>query len=172
MGRFSDLVGMLARRRVGFRIEEKMKGTHRFLRNFAPGNVKAGVELPFAFSARWGNQRLPSYLRPGSGDFLRAEMEGSVTAGGLCLDAPLSGALELRYFKDATVRYEFEFEAHGIRMRYEGEKRGIRPWNLHRSHTTCYGTVTEVESNEPLSDSVVYFELGALPGFLASLRLE
>jgi hypothetical protein len=172
MGRFGELMGMLTQRRVGFRIEEKMDGTHRFLRDFPPGKVDAGSELPFAFNVTWGHQDLPRYLLPGGDDFLSAEMEGYVTAGGLCLDAPLKGTLELRYFKDASVHYEFEFEAHGRPMRYVGQKRDIRPWNLHRSHTTCYGTVTDVATGDPLSDSVVRFELGMLPTFLASLRLK
>ena len=170
MGRFKDLVGMLAERRVGFSIEEEMRGTHRFLRDFPPGQVSAGTELPFGFSASWGHRALGRYLRPGT-DFLRADLQGRVSAGGLCEDAPMHGSLELRYLQDATVRYTFEFEAHGQQMRYEGEKREIRPWNLHRTHTTCYGTITEVATGELLSDSVVHFELGRLPQFLSSFRL-
>lgn len=169
MGRLKSLMGMLGERRLGFRIDEQMQGTHRFLRDYPPGQVVAGTELPFSFDASWGHRQLGRYLRPGS-DFLLAELTGRVTAGGLCEDAPMSGELQLRYFQDATVRYTFEFEASGGRMRYEGEKRGIRPWNLHRSHTTCFGTITEVATGEPLSDSVVHFELGLLPSFLASLR--
>jgi len=173
MGRIQEMAAMLADGRVGFCVQEKMKGTHRFLRDFPPGKVGAGTELPFVFEASWGHPRLNQYLRPGGTDFLRASMEGTVTAGGLCLDAPLRGALELRYFSDATVRYEFEFEAHSRLMRYVGQKREIRPWNLHRSHTTCYGSVTEQQSDAagPLSDSVVYFDLGLLPRFLTSFRL-
>ena len=171
MGRLKDLMGMLAERRVGFRINEEMKGTHRFLRDYPPGRVAAGAELPFSFSVTWGHRELGRYLRPGSREFLCASMDGLVTAGGLCLEAPLHGTLELRYFRDATIHYAFEFEAQGRRMRYDGEKRGIRPWNLHRSHTTCFGTVTEAATAEPLSDAVVHFDLGRLLPFVTGLRL-
>jgi len=169
MGRIQELVAMLGQGRVGFRLRETMKGTHTFLRDFPPGKVSAGTELPFAFDVSWGHDRLTSYLRPG-GEFMRATMKGTVTAGGLCLEAPLSGTLELRYLQDATIRYVFEFEAHGQVMTYQGEKRDIRPWNLHRTHTTCYGRVTQRDVG-PLSESVVHFDLGRLPGLLASFRL-
>lgn len=171
MGRWQDLVAMLAERRLGFRIDETMKGTHRYLHDFEPGLVRAGTELPFSFHARWGHAHLERFLNPTSGEFLRADLEGTVTAGGLCLEAPMQGRLELRYFQDASIRYVFEFEAHGKRWRYAGEKRELRPWNLHRTHTTCHGSVTEVSTDEALSDSVVRFDLADLPHFVSTLRL-
>jgi hypothetical protein len=118
---------------------------------------------------------------------MRADLEGEISAGGLCEAAPVKGELELRYFKDSTVRYRFEFAAAGRRWRYEGEKSDIRPWNLQRTHTTCRGRIVEIGAaplecarssrdqqvdGAPLSESVVYFDLAQLPRFLASLRLR
>jgi hypothetical protein len=161
----------LLSRGAGFHIEEQMRGSHRFLRDFPPSGVSAGTELPLEFQARWGAARVAGYLNPLSKEFFRADLEGRITAGGLCVEAPLQGTLELRYLTDATIRYHLEFSAHAHRFVYDGEKRGIRPWNLHRSHTTCYGTIRELESGEVLSESVVTFDLRDLPRFLASLRL-
>lgn len=170
MGRLQELLAMLGERRVGFRIDETMRGTHRFVRDFPAGKVGAGTELPLAFRATWGHPRVWEYFNPAGEAFLRSPLEGRITAGGLCLEAPLAGTLELRYLQDATVRYRFEFEARGQLWRYQGEKRDIRPWNLHRTHTTCYGTISEAQTGEPLSDSVTYFDLKQLPRFLLSLR--
>jgi hypothetical protein len=172
MGRLQELWAMLAQRRVGFRIEETMEGTHRYLRDFPPGEMAAGSEHPLSFVATWGNAHLQRFLNPTGGEFLLSELEGRISAGGLCDGAPMQGSLELRYLKDASLRYIFEFSAHGCRFRYQGEKRQIRPWNLHRSHTTCYGTITELESGEDLSDSVVHFNLKGLSSFFGSLRLR
>jgi len=171
MSRWHDLLGMLSERRVGFRVDETMRGTHRFLVGFEPGGVVAGTELPLAFCATWGHPHLERFANPLGQDFLFSVMEGTVSAGGVCEEAPLKGTLELRYFKDSTIRYTFEFEAHGRRLRYVGEKRGIRPWNLHRTHTTCYGTISDLSTGIALSDSVVHFDLGLLPSLAASLRL-
>lgn len=170
MGRWHDLIAMLAERRIGFKIDEQMKGTHRYLRDFAPGKVAAGQELPLSFEATWGNPRLERFLNPWSEDFCFNVMEGRVSAGGLGLDLPMKGSLELRYHRDASIRYHFEFEAHGRRMRYEGAKTEIRPWNLHRTHTICRGTIEELDGGGVLSDSVVRFDLRALPDLLLSLR--
>jgi len=77
---------------------------------------------------------------------------------------------------DALLRYRFEFDAGAgggpRRCRYLGEKRGLRPWNLHRTHTICYGEISDVATGEVISDSVVRFDLRELPAFLASLRLD
>ena len=171
MGRLKDLVGMLAERRLGFRTDETMKGTHTFLQDFAPGKVTAGTELPFQFTATWGNPHLEKFLNPLSGDFMFTLMEGKVTAGGLTGEAPMKGTLELRYFEDASIRYIFEFEAQQRAFRYVGEKTGIRPWNLHRTHTECRGTLTDLSTDEVLSESLVRFKLSQLPWFLTRFRL-
>ena len=170
MGRLKDLVGMLAERRLGFRADESMRGTHTFIRDFPDGDVTAGTTLPFRFRVTWGNPHLERFLNPLSGDFLFTLLEGKVTAGGLTGEAPVKGTLELRYFSNASIRYTFEFEAQGRFFRYVGQKTEIRPWNLHRTHTTCRGTLTDMSTDEVISESVVTFKLGHLPRFLASFR--
>lgn len=162
---------MLKERRLGFVAEETMKGTHRFLRDFPEGNVRAGEVLPFFFKVRWGHPHLVRFFNPVGGDFMTARLEGHVAAAGLTGEAPLHGTLELRYVQDSSLRYRFEFEAHDRRFFFEGEKRNIRPWNLHITHTLCRGTLVDLKDGQPLSDVEVRFDLHHLPRFLASFRL-
>ena len=54
--------------------------------------------------------------------------------------------------------------------RYLGEKRNLWPWNLHKTHVTCYGTITELESDKVISESVVYFPFSEMVTFLLSFR--
>ncbi len=171
MGRTGDFFEMLKQRRIGFKADETMKGTHRFLVDLPESKVKAGDELPFFFKITWGNQGLASFLNPLSDQHGSAPMEGLVTAGGITGEAPLTGAMELRYFKDATIRYTFTFPARGRRWGFAGEKSGIRPWNLHRSHTLLRGTLTDLESEKDVSEVEVYFQLRQLRRFLTSFRL-
>ncbi|MCC6748666.1 MAG: hypothetical protein IT371_13480 [Deltaproteobacteria bacterium] len=168
-------------RRLGFHVSERMTGTHRTLRELEPLEpvspslgrpIRVGSELPFSFEVRWGHPDLVHYLNPLKGDFTKALLEGTVTAGGLCTAAPLRGTLDFRYVSEALIRYAFEFEAHGRRFRYVGEKRDLRPWNLHRTHTTCHGTIADVATGQVISDSVVYFDLKELPSLVGSFRLE
>ena len=108
---------------------------------------------------------------PGS-NFLSNFLEGTVTVGGLVEEARCHGTLDLRYFQEAKIRYTFDFkDEKGTPYRYIGEKVNIRPWNLHRTHTTCYGTITNLNSEREISKSILYFRLNTVPAFLSSIRL-
>jgi hypothetical protein len=52
-----------------------------------------------------------------------------------------------------------------------GEKVNLRPWNLHKTHTTCYGTITNLKTNQEISKSIVYFKFETVPEFMTSFRL-
>ena len=176
MGRWRDLTRMISERRVGFLLDETMKGTHTFVRDFPPGKVKAGTTLPFRFNVTWGSPHLSRFLNPLSDDFMYCLMEGTVSAGGIGGDLPLKGSLELRYFKDASIRYTFEFEGMGRSFRFEGAKTHIRPWNLHKTHTLCKGSLIELVDEDPskgkvLSEVEVRFLLSHLPILLFNARL-
>ena len=166
MGRLGDGLRRLREGGVGFLMDETMAGEHEFAPGFGPPGKRR-----LEFRVTWGPKSLLRWLTPGGSDFLRQGLAGTITAEGLCEAAPCTGTLELRYFSDQKIRYAFDFEAGGRRLRYLGEKVDLRPWNLHVTHTTCYGRITEVDSGALVSTSVVRFWLTGLPGFLASLRL-
>ena len=166
MGRKEDMMIMVMEKRLGFKVDEVMSGTHRF----AEGEGPAG-EFPMEFHVTWGNKHLHRFMFPLDPDFMTSDLEGTVTVGGLCQDAPCSGKLELRYFTEGKIRYIFDFEHDGKRYHFVGEKRDIRPWNLHRTHTTCYGTLTEADTGKVVSESVTYFKLSTALPFVKSVRL-
>jgi hypothetical protein len=167
MQRVMEIIDRVRTGQLGFRMDELMSGTHKFVDGAGPEG-----EHPFSFTITWGADDMARFLNPLGDGFMSNELEGVITVGGLTDDAPCQGTLELRYFQEGKIRYTIDFEGpDGKAYRYVGEKRDIRPWNLHRTHTTCYGTVTEVESGRVISDSVVYFDLKLLPTFAASIRL-
>lgn len=148
---------------IGFKMNEIMVGTHRF--------EGSDEELPMLFHLTWGHRSLRAYCSPFSPDFLRADAKGIITVGGLVHKAECEGSLHLLYFTEQKVRYELAFEdGQGKAYRYVGEKVDIRPWNLHKSHTTCYGTITECGTGKVVSRSVVHFPLSELLTFLKSHR--
>ena len=149
---------------MGFRIRETMSGTHEFSDGAGPAGEHA-----FAFRLRWGPDRLTDWLNPFGERYLWQEAEGNVQVGGLCDWTPCKGTLSLEYGQ-ARVRYAFDFEVDAQTYRFSGEKLNLRPWNLPTSHTTCFGTVTELSSGKPVSTSVTRFSLWDLPSFLGSLR--
>lgn len=158
---------MLRDRPLGFKFDELMVGTHRFVDGREPSG-----ELPMEFSVTWGTENLAQYLDwRDRGRFFTNDLHGTVRIEGLVERAECRGTLELRYLSEAKIRYTFEFDdATGLRYRYVGEKVGIRPWNLHRTHTTCFGVLTQLATGKRISESILYFRMRSLPRFLLSFR--
>ncbi len=150
---------------IGFKIDEIMVGTHRFVTG-----IKG--EHPINFTLTWGNRDLLKFLNPLSGEFLSSKAKGVITVGGLVNKADCTGSLKLLYFTERKIRYELEFQDdRGMKYRYVGEKVNIWPWNLHKTHITCYGIITECETGKEISRSIVYFPFRELLPFVLSSRL-
>ncbi len=158
---------MLQQRRLGFSVRETMRGTHHFVGGAGPDG-----EHPLEFTITWGARHLDDWLNPLGTGFLSNFLTGTIRVGHLVEDAACTGTLDLRYFQEAKLRYTIDFKAAGDHpYRYVGEKVNLRPWNLHKTHTTCYGTITDLISGKDVSRSIVYFTLDELPSFVTSLRL-
>jgi hypothetical protein len=157
---------MIEEGRLGFLMDEEMSGEHEFEPGFGcPG------KRPMAFRVTWGPRHVLEWVNPGQDRFLVGDLQGRVTVDGLCDETPCRGSLELRYFKDHSIRYTFGFEVDGRSFQYVGEKVNIHLRNLPWSHTTCFGRLILRETGQLVSTSVVRFRLRSLPLFMASMRL-
>ena len=166
MSRIADFSEMVAEKRLGFMMDEVMTGTHQF----EPGFGEPGEKF-MEYRVTWGPRHVSEFANPIGGKFMYNDLRGTVTIEGLCEDAPCEGSLELLYFTEGKIRYTFVFEIDGTEYLFIGEKIDLRPWNLHRTHTTCYGTLTERETGRLVSKSITYFRLRTAPAFVASVRL-
>jgi len=162
-----DRIKTLLERGVGFEMREIMSGIHWFENGAGPVG-----EFPISFNVVWGTDNILEWINPKSPRFLINDLRGSINVGGLCEKADVRGVLELRYFKDFKIRYQFDFEANGRIYTYVGEKVNIKPWNLPVSHTTCFGTIVEKDTNRLISRSVVFFRYSTIPQFLFSFRFK
>jgi hypothetical protein len=150
---------------AGFKIDEIMAGSHR--------PIGRDEDLPMHFNITWGHKNLIEYLNPFSPEFLRAEAAGVITIDGLVKKTECTGSLKLLYFTERKIRYELYFaDEQGRTYRYLGEKINILPWNLHKSHFTCYGTITERETGTVISSCVVRFPFRELMTFIRSIRRD
>jgi len=149
----------------GFRMTEDMSGWHEYL----PGRGPEG-RLPFSFHVVWGVDRVKQCVAHDGGLHFLQSLAGTVTAGGLCDATPCRGTLDLRYFLDQRLVYDFTFVVEETKYRWVGQKVNVRPWNLPVSHTTCFGRLTELETGKLVSTSVTFFHLHTIPKFLGSLR--
>jgi hypothetical protein len=154
---------------IGFKLDELMTGTHRF----TDGRTDPSGQRPLFFHITWGNRSLLRFFNPFSGQFLLNEARGVMTVDGLVNKADCTGTLHLLYFTERKIRYDLSFrDDAGKTYRYVGEKRNIWPWNLHRTHVTCYGTITDLETGKVISESVIYFPYRETLAFLLSFRLR
>lgn len=165
MGRMDDFKKMVSERRLGFVMDEVMSGDHEFIKGMGPDGKHV-----FEFKVTWGPENLAKWINPFSSTFFTQPLNGTVTVGGMCADVPCSGTLELAYFTEGKIRYTFDFKHKGKAYHFVGEKVNIRPWNLHVSHTTCFGVLTEKKSGQIISRSVTHFRFNTVPAFMASLR--
>ncbi len=153
---------------LGFTLNEYMVGTHTFV-----DDGKNKKTLPLHFNITWGNQSLLKALNPFSKGFLNNKATGLITVGGLVENVNCTGSLNLLYFSERKIRYELYFKNNqGKAYKYVGEKINLWPWNLHKTHVTCYGAITEQESNRIISKSVVFFPYKELLSFIFSFRFQ
>jgi hypothetical protein len=94
---------------MGFGFAETMSGTW----------TRDGVTRPFAFTAKVRSGPLGAFRHNDQ----RAEMEGTVDAGGLATAQPLRGTILLQPFLGRVIRYEFDFTGDdGQRYTFAGQK--------------------------------------------------
>ena len=162
---WEELTAMFAEKRVGFRFHEVMSGEHVFEPGFGPSGRHR-----MKYVVTWGPKHITRFVNPFNEDYGTADLEGTVTIGGLCEKAPCTGTFFVDYVKEHRIRYSFDFLVDGKPYHYVGEKVNIQPWNLPVSHTTCYGTLTESDTNRLVSRSVTYFRMRTAPRWITSFR--
>ena len=160
-----DSLQSIATGNFGFNVKETMTGYHEF----EPGMGPKGKHR-FEFIINWGPNDIKSFLNPIDENFLVNDISGKINVCGLGT-GDCFGRLKLKYFKNNSIKYDFKFNLGSTQYKYVGEKVNIRPWNLLTSHTTCFGTITEVVTGKLVSRSVTYFKLRTILAFLASFRL-
>lgn len=170
MNRVGKLIQMVSERRIGFKMDEVMRGTH----SFEPGYGPEGV-YPMEFKVTWGPKHISRWLNPLSNRFMRQGMEGDITVGELCQEAPCIGNLKLDYFGDHMIEYNLQFSADGKSYLYVGEKMNVKLWEparLLETHASCYGRLFDMDGGDLVSCSITKFNWRELPEFLASFRFE
>jgi hypothetical protein len=154
---------------LSFSMTETMSGLHHFV-DPARGDA---YDRRFYFRLDWGARRA-AQLNPLAPEFLELEARGYLFCEGLTDgEAPCAGMLKLDYLGRHTITYVLDFEVAGASYHFVGEKIDVdlrRPLQLIKTHTTCYGTLTDA-AGKVVSRSVTHFEPETLLPFLASFRI-
>jgi hypothetical protein len=151
------------------RITETMRGQHHFV----DPELGEPLDRSLHFRIDWSGEPKTA-LNPLDSGFMTFDAAGVIDVEGLTKgEIPCAGSLRVDYFRGRTITYELDFEANGDRFRYVGQKVGVnllRPVELIKTHTTCYGTITR-EDGRIVSKSVTHFEPDELVPFVASFRV-
>lgn len=152
---------------IGFKFDEVMTGEHIFC-----GGQNDGLKGFMEFRVRWGGH-LSEMLGVLTGSAVLS-LHGRMWVDGIANNEKCRGTLELAY-REGRITYTIHFYGlvygHGWQpLTFTGSKTGIRPWNLHRTHTTCHGQIW-MRDGTVVSESTTHFRLRTMPAFLASFRL-
>ncbi len=150
-------------------VTETMTGLHHFV-DPALGDA---TDRPLWFRIRWSGAP-GAVLNPRSAEFLTFDASGQILVAGLTGGpARCHGTFRIDYFGKHRITYDLAFEAEERRYRYFGEKLDVnllRPLQLIKTHTTCYGTVTR-DDGAIVSRSVTHFEPAEIVPFVTSFKL-
>lgn len=154
---------------LSFRFTETMRGQHHFV-DPAYGD---STDRLIWFRLNWGAPLL-SALNPFSPDYFENAASGSISVQGLTSSlVPCEGHLRIDYLRHQRITYELNFENKNERFCFIGEKVDVdlrRPIELIKTHTTCYGAISNA-NGKVISKSVVHFPLDTTLRFLRSLRV-
>ena len=154
---------------LSFTITETMAGLHHFV-DPARGDAN---DRRFYFRLDWGARR-GEQINPFADEFLAFGATGQILVDGLTDgEVPCTGTLKLDYFGRHTITYALDFEVDGEAFHFVGEKVDVNPLSpvmLIKTHTTCYGTLTDA-AGAVVSRSVTHFEPSTLVPFITSFRL-
>ena len=139
-------------------------------------SVKFAETMAGTFTAPDGSQEAIVFTVTATAEKAKAfvtgapiRLEGLMTVGGICRDAPATGSLEVRLLTDRTLVYQLAFAGDdGATYRYKGQK-DVTPINLLKSMTTLRGTLYREE--ESVGAAELTFSLRDIPEFMRSFAL-
>lgn len=94
-------------------------------------------------------------------------LEGTITVGNICRDAPATGTLEVRLLSDRQLVYTLRFDVDGDTYQYIGKKE-VSALNLLASMTTLRGEL--LRETNVIGTAELSFSLRDIPEFLRSFE--
>jgi len=154
---------------IRMQITETMKGLHHFV-DPALGDATDRTQW---FRIHWSGTP-GRVLNPLSGGFLTYDAAGEMFVDGLTAEpVPCLGSFRIDYLRKRKLTYELTFDVGDHTFRYLGEKVNVnllRPLQLVKTHTTCYGTLTR-DDGVIVSRSVLHFDPDDLLSLVTSFKL-
>jgi hypothetical protein len=124
----------------------------------------AGEKKPIVFTVKAMASKAKAFV---TGAPMR--LEGTMTVGGICRNAPATGSLEVKLLTEREIVYTLVFMGDdGATYRYVGKK-SVSGLNLLKSMTTLRGNLTR--ERDVVGTAELSFSLRDIPEFMKSFGL-
>jgi hypothetical protein len=150
----------------GIRFSKTLNGTHRMI----SGKEDRG-DLPMSLTLNCASNNLLSFIKRDSGEFLRMELTGTITATDLVENAELKGSVEYDFISKKQFIYEFYFTDKNGKEYYFNGYNDLSIFQPIKSFSTMLGEIVDRESGKIVSTVVLKIEAKDLFPLIASFRI-
>ncbi len=150
----------------GIKFSKTMCGTHRII-----SSKDDRGDLPVSLTLHCSNNNILSFIKRDSGEFLKMEISGTITATDLVENAELRGSIEYDFISKKQFVYEFYFtDAKGKEYYFNGHN-DLSIFQPIKSFSTMLGEIVDRETGKIVSTVVLKLEAKDLFPLIASFRI-
>ncbi len=150
----------------GIRFSKTMNGTHRMI----SGKDDRG-DLPVTLTLNCVSNNMLSFIKKGSGEFLKMEVTGFITATDLVENAEVKGSVEYDFISKKQFVYEFYFSDKNGKEYYFNGHNDLSIFQPIRSFSTLLGEIVDRESGKIISTVVLKIEAKDIFPIISSFRI-
>lgn len=150
----------------GLRFTIPMSGTHRMI----SGKDDRG-DLPISLTLNCANNNMLSFIKRDSGEFLRMEVSGTITATDIVENAELKGNVEYDFISRKQFIYEFYFADKNGKEYYFNGHNDLSIFQPIKSFSTMLGEIVDRETGKIVSTAVLKIQAKDLFLLLTSFRI-
>ncbi|MGB9599554.1 MAG: hypothetical protein ACP5KG_10790 [Myxococcota bacterium] len=150
----------------GIRFSMTMGGTHRMI----SGKEDRG-DQPVTITLNCASNNILSFIKRDSGEFLRMEINGTITATDLVENAELKGNVEYDFISKKQFIYEFYFSDKNGKEYYFNGHNDLSIFQPVKSFSTMLGEIVDRESGKIVSTVVLKIEAKDIFPLIASFRI-
>ncbi|MCX7945164.1 MAG: hypothetical protein N2746_11720 [Deltaproteobacteria bacterium] len=150
----------------GIKFNLTMSGTHRMI----SGKDDRG-DLPLTLTINCVSNNVLNFVKRDSGEFLRMEITGTITATDLVENAEVRGSVEYDFISKRQFVYEFYFTDKNGREYYFNGHNDISIFQPIKSFSTMLGEIVDRESGKIVSTVVLKIEAKDIFPLIKSFRI-
>lgn len=150
----------------GIKFSKTLTGTHRMI-----SSKDDRGDLPITVTIGCSTNNILSFIKRDSGEFLRMEVSGNITAVDLVDNAEIKGSVEYDFISKKQFIYEFYFTDKNGREYYFNGHNDLSIFQPIKSFSTMLGEIVDRETGKIISTVVLKIEPKDIFPLIASFRI-